>query len=204
MIFRTLSLLRSLQGAHHTVNDAQARIQQACDYRWLRGQLAHGMIGAREARLADGTPAVSVVLPFVASPERRRGGRWPDAPNEREACFVEGAHACRAAGAPGYRKLESLSRGLAEGGMAVLKDAARFQYLVDRQALRLTWRRVESLAPDLAGQLGYRLAAADSERHGLFLLEIRLPAAASDIALNGEWLDRCLDRYRRILPTPAD
>ncbi|MFG6158007.1 hypothetical protein ACGTNG_04285 [Halomonas sp. 1390] len=204
MIFRTLSLLRSLQGAHHTAQDARARIQQACDYRWLKGQLAHGMIAAREARLDDGTPAVPVVVPFVATPERCRGGRWPDDPEAREGCYVEGSHACRAAGAPGYRTLESLSQGLVQGGMAVLKDAARFQYLVERQALRLTWRRVESLTPDLAGQLGQRLAASGSERHGLFLLEIRLPAAASDIALNGEWLDRCLDRYRRILPRPAD
>ncbi|MEQ6887856.1 hypothetical protein ABE957_04075 [Halomonas sp. CS7] len=202
MIFRTLSLLRSLQGAHHTAQDARARIQQACDYRWLKGQLAHGMIGARAARLNDGTPAVSVIVPFVATPERRRGGRWPDDPAEREGCFVEGTHACRAAGAPGYRTLESLSQGLVQGGMAILKDAARFQYLVEREALRLTWRRAESLPPDLAGQLGRRLAAAGSEHHGLFLLEIRLPAAASDVALNGDWLDRCLDRYRRLLPTP--
>lgn len=202
MLFRTLSLLRSLQGAHHTAQDARDRIQQACDYRWLKGQLAHGVITARAARLDDGTPAVPVVVPFVATPERRRGGRWPEDPDERERCYVEGSHACRAAGAPGYRTLESLSQGLVQGGMAVLKDAARMQYLVDRQALRLSWRRAETLAPELAGRLGHRLAAADSERHGLFLLEIRLPAAASEVILEGDWLDRCLDRYRRILPTP--
>ncbi|MEQ6916705.1 hypothetical protein [Halomonas aquatica] len=202
MIFRTLSLLRSLQGAQHSVTDAQARIQQACDYRWLRGQLVHGIIGEHETRLADGTPATSVVVPFVATPERRRGGRWPDDPAERERCFVEGAHACRAAGAPGYRKLESLSQGVAQGGMSVLKDAARLKYLVDQQALRLTWRRVEALPPDLARKLGRRLAVAGSERHGLFLLDVRLPASPREVSLNGDWLDHCLDRYRRILSPP--
>lgn len=202
MLLRTLSLLRSLQGAHHTTQDARARIQQACDYRWLTGQLPHGVIVPRATRLNDGTPAVPVVVPFVATPERRRGGRWPADPEARERCYVEGGHACRAAGAPGYRTLESLSQGLVQGGMAVLKDAARFQYLDDHQALRLTWRRLASLPADLAGRLGDRLAAAGSEEHGLFLLEVRLPAAAGDIVLEGDWLDRCLDRYRRILPAP--
>ncbi|MDX1466256.1 MAG: hypothetical protein R3215_11195 [Halomonas sp.] len=202
MLFRTLSLLRSLQGAHHTAQDARARIQQACDYRWLKGQLPHGVLAERATRLDDGTPAVPVVVPFVATPERRRGGRWPEDPDERERCYVEGGHACRAAGAPGYRTLESLSQGLVQGGMAVLKDAARFQYLDERGALRLTWRRAESLPPDLAGRLGRHLAAAGGERHGLFLLEVRLPAAAGEVVLEGDWLDRCLDRYRRILPAP--
>ncbi|QFU00926.1 hypothetical protein FIU83_04660 [Halomonas sp. THAF5a] len=204
MLLRTLSLLRSLQGAHHTTQDARARIQQACDYRWLASQLPHGVIVPRATRLDDGTPAVPVMVPFVATPERRRGGRWPADPEARERCYVEGGHACRAAGAPGYRTLESLSQGLVQGGMAVLKDAARFQYLEEREALRLTWRRLASLPADLAGGLGGRLATPDSERHGLFLLELRLPAAPSDIRLEGDWLDRCLDRYRRILPAPAD
>lgn len=203
MILRTLSLLRSLQGAHHTVTDAQARIQQACDYRWLRRQLSHGVVAARQATLADGTPAISVVLPFVATPSRRRGGHWPQDPDERERCFVEGAHACRAAGAPGYRKLESLSQGLAHGGMAILKDAARFQYLLDQRALRLTWRRPDSLSPDLARQLGQRLTDGDAACHGLFLLTLKVPAPALEGAPTGAWLDGCLDRYRRILPTPA-
>ncbi|SEK94323.1 hypothetical protein SAMN04488129_105180 [Halomonas daqiaonensis] len=201
MIFRTLALLRSLQGAHHTVSDAQARIQQACDYRWLRRQLGQGMLGSRHTSLADGTPAVSVVLPFVATPGRRRGGRWPEAPDERERCFVEGTHACRAAGAPGYRKLESLSQGLVQGGMAVLKDAARFQYLLDQQALRLSWRRPGTLAPDLTRQLGHYLSDGAAERHGLFLLTVKVPASPPEGAPNGTWLDNCLDRYRRILPT---
>mgnify|MGYP000388473299 CR=1 FL=1 len=203
MILRTLSLLRSLQGAHQTASDAQARIQQACDYRWLRRQLGHGIIDTRQTSMADGTPAVSVVVPFVATPARRRGGRWPQDLDERERCFVEGAHACRAAGAPAYRKLESLSQGLAEGGWAVLKDATRFQYLLDQQALRLTWRRPGSLAPDLARQLGRRLPDADAERHGLFLLTLKVPASRPQSAPSGAWLDSCLDRYRRILPTPA-
>ncbi|TDO06885.1 MULTISPECIES: hypothetical protein [Halomonas] len=203
MILRTLSLLRSLQGAHHTVSDAQSRIQQACDYRWLRRQMRHAVIAARQASLADGTPAVSVVVPFVATPARRRGGRWPQDPDERERCFVEGAHACRAAGAPGYRKLESLSQGLAQGGMAVLKDAARFQYLLDQQALRLTWRRSGSLPNDLARQLGQRLCDDDAERHGLFLLTLKVPASPPSGSLEGAWLDNCLDRYRRILPTSS-
>lgn len=203
MILRTLSLLRSLQGAHHTVTDAQARIQQACDYRWLRRQLGHGVVGGRQASLADGTPAVSVVLPFVATPARRRGGRWPQDPDERERCFVEGAHACRAAGAPGYRKLESLSQGLAQGGMAILKDAARFQYLLDQQALRLTWRRSGTLPPDLVRQFGRRLPDGDAERHGLFLLTLKVPASPPEGSPDGAWLDGNLDRYRRILPTPS-
>lgn len=151
MLLRTLSLLRSLQGAHHTTQDARARIQQACDYRWLASQLPHGVIVPRATRLDDGTPAVPVMVPFVATPERRRGGRWPADPEARERCYVEGGHACRAAGAPGYRTLESLSQGLVQGGMAVLKDAARFQYLEEREALRLTWRRLASLPADLAG-----------------------------------------------------
>lgn len=203
VLLRTLSLLRSLQGAHHTTQEARERVQRACDYRWLSRQLPHGVILAQEARLDDGTPATPVVMPFVATPERRRGGAWPEDPVEREGCFVAGSHACRAAGAPGYRTLESLSQGLVHGGMAILKDAARLDYLVEREALRLTWRRVESLAPDLSEQLGRCLTTCDSERHGLFLLELRLPAAASNVALNGEWLDRCLDRYRRLLPTPV-
>lgn len=202
MILRTLSLLRSLQGAHHTVSDAQARIQQACDYRWLRRQLGHGRVDARQTSLADGTPAVMVVLPFVATPARRRGGRWPEDPAERERCFVEGAHACRAAGAPGYRRLESLSQGLVQGGMAVLKDAARFQYLLDQQALRLTWRRPGALPPGLARQLGRRLPDGDAERHGLFLLTVKVPASPPEETPNAAWLDGCLDRYRHILPTP--
>ncbi|MDZ7852226.1 MAG: hypothetical protein U5L98_06120 [Halomonas sp.] len=202
MILRTLSLLRSLQGAHHTISDAQARIQQACDYRWLRRQMGHGVIDSRRASMPDGTPAVSVVLPYVATPGRSRGGRWPEDPDERERCFVEGAHACRAAGAPGYRKLESLSQGLAQGGMAVLKDAARFQYLLDQQALRLAWRRPGTLPSDLARQLGHCLPEGDAERHGLFLLTVKVPTSPPEGRPNGAWLDGCLDRYRRILPTP--
>lgn len=201
MILRTLSLLRSLQGAHHTVTDAQARIQQACDHDWLRRQLRHGIVSARGTALADDTPAVSVIVPFVATPARRRGGRWPADPDEREGCFVEGAHACRAAGAPAYRKLESLSQGVAQGGMAVLKDAARFQYLLDQQALRLTWRRPGSLPPDLARQLSRRLPDSDSEHNGLFLLTIKVPAPPPDGTPDGAWLDGRVDRYRRLLPT---
>jgi len=203
MLLRTLSLLRSLQGAHHTVSDAQARIQQACDYRWLRRQLGHGLIAARQATLADATPAVAVVLPYIATPSRRRGGNWPADLEARERCYVEGTHACRAAGAPAYRTLESLSQGVVQGGMAILKDAARFQYLLDQQALRLTWRRPGNLSPDLARQLDRQLASAETERHGLFLLTVKVPAPLPAGAPSGTWLDAALDRYRRILPSPA-
>lgn len=199
MILRTLSLLRSLKGASHTAQEARATVQQACDYRWLRGQLAGGVITDADTRLNDGTPAVAITLAYPATPERLAGGRWPEAPEEREGCFVEGDHACRAAGAPAYRTLESLSRGVAEGAAAVLTDAARLGYLIDRGALRLTWRRPEALHEPLRR----RLPAPGRAGQGLFLLTLKVPARRDEVELDGTWLDRTLDRYRRILPRPA-
>ncbi|WP_302141801.1 hypothetical protein [Halomonas alkalicola] len=199
MILRTLSLLRSLQGASHTAQEAQATVQQACDYRWLRGELNHGTITEPSTALADGTPGVTITLAYPATRARLAGGRWPEPPEERERCFVEGAHACRAAGAPAYRTLESLSRGLAEGAASVLTDAARLQYLLQQRALRLAWRRPEALPPALARRLGSGESAAD----GVFLLALSVPARREEVVLNGAWLDRTLDRYRRILPRPA-
>ncbi|WP_373181692.1 hypothetical protein [Halomonas campaniensis] len=199
MILRTLSLLRSLQGAHHSLKDAQATVQQACDYRWLREALCGGVITRTDACLADGTPAVTVTLSFVATPARLAGGKWPEDPAERERCFVAGIHACRAAGAPRYRTLESLSQGLVHGAAAVLTDTARFQYLLDQQALRLTWRRPGGLPEALA----HRLPAPGTEtadRNGIFLLEVGVPSPPVEGAPSGAWLDRMLDRYRRILP----
>ncbi|PWV83130.1 hypothetical protein [Halomonas sp. A11-A] len=199
MILRTLSLLRSLQGASHTAQEAQATVQQACDYRWLRGELHHGAITEPSTALADGTPGVTITLAYPATRARLAGGRWPETPEERERCFVEGAHACRAAGAPAYRTLESLSRGLAEGAASVLTDAARLQYLLQQRALRLAWRRPEALPPALARRLDSGGPAAD----GVFLLALSVPARREEVVLNGAWLDRTLDRYRRILPRPA-
>lgn len=199
MILRTLSLLRSLQGASHTLKDAQVSVQQACDYRWLRGELQHGVIADGHTTLTDGTPAVAISLAYPATPARLAGGRWPETPEAREGCFVEGDHACRAAGAPAYRSLESLSQGLVHGAAAVLTDAARLQYLLDQQALRLTWRRPEHLPEALARRLG----RDDSYATGAFLLTMKVPARRDEVALSGTWLDRTLDRYRRILPRPA-
>lgn len=195
MILRTLSLLRSLQGASHTADEARGTIQQASDYRWLRGELRHGAISRHDARLSDGTPALVIALAYPATARRLAGGNWPDAPGARERCHVSGQHACRAAGAPAYRTLESLSRGLAEGGIAVLRDATRFQYLLDRDALGLTWCRAEGL-PD---SLSPRLVEPDAVT-GWFLLELRVPSTTQPKHLTGAWLDQCLDRYRRILP----
>jgi hypothetical protein len=204
MILRTLSLLRSLQGARQNAQVASDTVQRAGDYRWLCGRLPGGVVGKSRASLADGTPAIAITLAFPATPERRHGGRWPEDPEAREAAFVEGADACRAAGAPRYRTLEGLSRGVAEGAISVLRDAARFQYLEDHQALRLVWRRPGSLAQGTAEVLARRLGD-DGLRHGLFLLEVRVPGQADPTPpLDGDWLDARLDRYRRIrsMPTP--
>lgn len=198
MILRTLSLLRSLQGASHTAQTAQATVQQACDYRWLRGELHHGAITQPATALADGTPAVAIGLAYPATRARLAGGRWPGNLEERERCFVEGAHACRAAGAPAYRTLESLSRGLAFGVVSVLTDSARLQYLVDQRALRLTWRRPEALPDGLAR----RLTAGNTTAPGVLLLALTVPARREGVELSGAWLDHTLDRYRRILPRP--
>ncbi len=201
-MFRTLAMLRSLQSAHHSLEDAQATVQQACDYRWLREQLPRGVVTDTEIMMSDGTPAVAITLPFLATPARRQGGKWPEAPDERERCHVEGAHACRAAGAPAYRKLESLSQGLAHGALTVMKDAARFDYLLTRHALRLTWRRLDHVDGPLARHLGQWLAGDPqrAERHGLFLLKVTVPSASADVSLEGQWLDTRTDKYRRIVP----
>ncbi|MGJ7457254.1 hypothetical protein [Halomonas sp. RA08-2] len=199
MILRTLALLRYLQGASHTAQEAQATVQQACDYRWLRGELHHGVITDPTTALADDTPAVAITLAYPATRARLAGGRWPENLGERERCFVEGAHACRAAGAPPYRPLESLSRGLAYGAASVLTDSARMQYLIDQRALRLVWRRPGHLPEALAR----RLTAGSAATPGVFLLEVRVPARRDEMALRGVWLDQALDRYRRILPRPA-
>ncbi|TDB00787.1 hypothetical protein [Halomonas marinisediminis] len=195
MILRTLSLLRSLQGASQTASQARGTVQQASDYRWLRHELRHGTLTHSDARLADGTPGVAITLAYPATTGRMAGGSWPVSPAARERCHVAGQHACRAAGAPAYRTLESLSRGLAEGGIAVLRDAARFQYLLDRDALGLAWCRPESLPKDLSARL-----AEPGVETGWLLLELRVPETTPPQRLSGTWLDTCLDRYRRILP----
>ncbi|GHE20057.1 hypothetical protein [Halomonas urumqiensis] len=203
MILRTLSLLRSLQGANDTFQDVQGRVQRACDYRWLRGELASGCVTAWHSVLADGTPALGITLPFAATRQRLRGGNWPTDAAARERCFVTGADACRAAGAPGFRTLESLSQGVVHGGINVMRDAARFAYLQEHQALRLTWRST----PSLPAELTRRLPGAPGDGDGWLLLEVRVPAPSraqtqSD-HLDGEWLDARLDHYRRILPPSA-
>ncbi len=195
VILRTLSLLRSLQGASQTADQARGTVQQASDYRWLRHELRHGVLTRSDARLADGTPAVAITLAYPATTSRMAGGSWPASPDARERCHVAGQHACRAAGAPAYRTLESLSRGLAEGGIAVLRDAARFQYLLDRDALGLSWCRPEGLPAALSARLIE--PGADT---GWLLLELRVPETTPPQRLSGAWLDTCLDRYRRILP----
>ncbi|MGE4535057.1 hypothetical protein [Halomonas sp.] len=195
MILRTLSLLRSLQGARDTADEARGRVQQASDYRWLRDQLRHGAVVDEASRLADGTPALAIALAYPATAKRLAGGHWPEAPEARERCHVAGTHACRAAGAPAYRTLESLSRGVAEGAIAVLRDAARFQYLLERDALELAWRRPERLPAGLAAAL-----PAASGASGWFLLTLRVPGTPPPPRLGGAWLDERLDRYRRILP----
>lgn len=205
MILRTLALLRSLQSAHHTMEDAQAKVQRACDYRWLRERFPGGSVLRRDDRLPDGTPAAAIVLAFPATPALRRGGKWPYDAEEREACHVEGAGACRAAGAPAYRKLESLSQGVANGAMAVLKDAARFDYLVEHQALRLTWRRADHLPEAISLRLSHRGVPDEDAacRHGVFLLEVKVPGVGPHDALSGDWLDKRLDQYRRLLPASS-
>lgn len=203
MIFRTLALLRSLHSAQHSMDDAQAKIQRACDYRWLRARFPGGTVLSHHSRLPDGTPATAIVLPFTATPALRRGGKWPDDAEERESCHVEGMGACRAAGAPSFRRLESLSQGVANGAMSVLKDAARFDYLVEHQALQLTWRRADHLPGQIARRLSHRPERdGDSAgRNGVFLLEIKIPGVGPQAALSGDWLDKRLDQYRRLLPT---
>ncbi|MGM0914942.1 MAG: hypothetical protein ACQEXC_02425 [Pseudomonadota bacterium] len=198
MILRTLSLLRSLQGASHTADEARASVQQASDYRWLRDQLRHGTVVDEAARLADGTPALAVALAYPATAKRLAGGSWPETPEARERCHVAGTHACRAAGAPAYRTLESLSRGVAEGAISILRDAARFQYLLERDALELAWRRPQRLPTGLAAALPESSGAS-----GWFLLTLRVPGTTPPPRLNGAWLDERLDRYRRILPRPG-
>lgn len=187
------------------MEDAQAKVQRACDYRWLSARFPGGTVLSRDSRLSDGTPATAIVLPFTATPALRRGGKWPDDAEERESCHVEGAGACRAAGAPSYRRLESLSQGVANGAMSVLKDAARFDYLIEHQALRLTWRRVEHLPGPIARRLSQRPeGGGDIAGHnGVFLLEIKIPGDGPQAALSREWLDKRLDQYRRLLPASS-
>ncbi|MCG6657827.1 hypothetical protein HOP52_08675 [Halomonas campisalis] len=202
-MFRTLAMLRSLQSAHDSLQDTRETIQRACDYRWLRRAFPGGVLTARSRRLHDGTPAVTITLPFVATAERMRGGNWPSAAAEREGCRVDGAHACRAAGAPTYRTLESLSQGLAHGAVGVLPDAARFDYLLRQRALTLTWRRVASLSIEQARALLETLGddAEAAKRDGLLLLEVSVPCADDGVQASGEWLDGRLDQYRRLLPS---
>lgn len=204
-MFRTLAMLRSLQSAHHSLEEAQATVQQACDYRWLREQLARGVVTRADDTMTDGTPAVAITLPFLATPARCRGGKWPEAPEERERCHVEGAHACRAAGAPAYHKLESLSQALVHGALAVMKDAARFDYLLAGNTLRLTWQRLDHLDGPLASELGRWLDDRHSLaiHHGLFLLEVKVPSATPHVLPSGKWLDTQTDTYRRIVPRQA-
>ncbi|PAU78059.1 hypothetical protein [Halomonas salipaludis] len=195
-MLRTLSLLRSLHGAHHSLADARATVQRACDYRWLRGAMAGGHVSESSQPLADGTPCMTLTQLFSATAGRLSGGNWPADAEARERCRVEGAHACRAAGAPAYRTLESLSQGLVHGAMSVLKDAARFDYLLEQQALRLTWRRPQRLEGALAALAARRLGQAPQ---GVFVLALRVPGRELNHAADGEWLDQQLDRYRKLL-----
>lgn len=198
-MLRTLSLLRSLHGAHRSLEETRASIQRACDYRWLRDAMAGCHVSESPRPLADGTPCITLSQLFSATPGRLRGGNWPDDAAAREACRVEGTHACRAAGAPAYRTLESLSQGLVHGAMSVLEDAARFDYLIAKQALRLSWRRPQRLAPPLATLAARRLGQGHTTQ-GVFVLELSIPGRELNIAPNGEWLDQQLDRYRKLLP----
>lgn len=200
-MLRTLALLRTLSGAHRSLEEVQATIQRACDYRWLRGELSRGVPGPPDVTLNDGTPGHALILPYPASAERMSGGAWPREPAERESCVVTGSHACRAAGAPRHRTLESLSQGLVHGAAAVVTDASRFHYLLEREALRLTWRRPASLDARLGEALAARLPSGGET--ALLLLELRLPGRESDASHDGAWLDRRLDSYRRLLPPRA-
>ncbi|SDL39647.1 hypothetical protein SAMN05192555_104111 [Franzmannia pantelleriensis] len=195
-MLRALSLLRSLHGAHHSLEDARASVQRACDYRWLRGAMAGCHVTESPRPLADATPCLVLTQLFPATAGRLRGGNWPTDAGARERCRVEGAHACRAAGAPAYRTLESLSQGLVHGAMTVLIDAARLDYLIEQQALWLSWRRPERLDGALAGLAGQRLGQASQ---GVFVLELRVPGRDAQGAPNADWLDRQLDRYRKLL-----
>ncbi|MDR5904990.1 hypothetical protein [Franzmannia qiaohouensis] len=196
-MLRTLSLLRSLHGAHHSLADARTTVQRACDYRWLRAAMAGGHVSESSRPLADGTPCIALTQLFSATAGRLSGGNWPADAEARERCRVEGAHACRAAGAPAYRTLESLSQGLVHGAMSVLKDAARLDYLLEQQALWLTWRRPQHLEGALAQLAARRLGQAPQ---GVFVLSLRVPGRELNHATDGEWLDRQLDRYRKLLP----
>ncbi|APX93975.1 hypothetical protein BWR19_14105 [Halomonas sp. 1513] len=196
-MFRTLSLLRSLHGAHHSLADARATVQRACDYRWLRGAMAGCHVAEASKPLADATPCVALTQLVSASPARLRGGNWPADAEARERCRVEGSHACRAAGAPAYRTLESLSQGLVHGAMSVLEDAARLDYLLEQRALWLTWRRPQRLEGALAALAARRLGQA---HQGVFVLELRVPGRDLEGAPRGAWLDQQLDRYRKLLP----
>lgn len=201
-MLRTLALFRSLAGAHRSLEEVQAAIQQACDYRWLRDELRRAVPGPG-VTLSDGTPGHALILPYPASAERMAGGAWPREPAEREGCVVVGGHACRAAGAPRHRTLESLSQGLVHGAAAVSTDASRFRYLLEREALRLTWRRRATLDARLGEALAARLPAPAGEESALLLLELRLPGREANARHDGAWLDRQLDRYRRLLPPRA-
>ncbi|MBD3895771.1 hypothetical protein IEI94_07885 [Halomonas sp. ML-15] len=196
-MLRTLSLLRSLRSAHHSLEDTRATVQRACDYRWLRDAMAGCHVAGSSRPLADGTPCIALTQLFTATAGRLRGGNWPADAEARERCRVEAAHACRAAGAPAYRTLESLSQGLVHGGMSVLKDAARLDYLTQQQALWLHWRRPDRLEQTLAKLAGQRLGQAPQ---GVFVLELRVPGGNAQGAPGGDWLDQQLDRYRKLLP----
>ena len=198
-MLRTLSLLRSLHGAHHSLADARTTVQRACDYRWLRAAMAGGHVSESSRPLADGTPCIALTQLFSATAGRLSGGNWPADAEARERCRVEGAHACRAAGAPAYRTLESLSQGLVHGAMGVLKDAARFDYLIDKQALRLSWRHPQRLEAPLATLAARRLGQGHTAQ-GVFVLELCIPGRELNSAPDGAWLDQQLDRYRKLLP----
>jgi hypothetical protein len=89
--------------------------------------------------------------------------------------------------------------------MSVLKDAARFDYLIEHQALRLTWRRADHLPDALSRRLSHGGSPSQdaASRHGIFLLEVKVPGTDPQGALEGDWLDKRLDQYRRLLPSAS-
>lgn len=196
-MLRTLSLLRSLRSTQQSLAETRATIQRARDYHWLSRAMAGSHFNTAASPLADATPCTALIQLFPATPERLRGGNWPDDAEARERCLVEGQHACRAAGAPAYQTMESLTQGLVHGALSVLNDAARLNYLIDRQALRLTWRRPNHLDATLAPLAGRYLSQGTE---GLFILELKVPGRDTQYAPSAKWLDGQVDRYRKLLP----
>lgn len=199
-MLRTLSLLRSLRSSQQSLTETRATIQRARDYHWLSRAMTGSHLSMAASPLADATPCIALIQLFPATPERLRGGNWPDGAEARERCLVEGQHACRAAGAPAYQTLESLSQGLVHGALSVFNDAARFDYLISRQALRLTWRHPSHLDAALAPLASRQLSQGQNSK-GVFILELKVPGRDIQHAPSTKWLDRQIDCYRKLLPS---